>query len=136
MNLIQRVAPICALAGLALVGACASSTAAEGGGGASAAMAAATPEMIAEGRTLFSGVGRCGVCHGPTGRGGSLGPNLTDTEWIWVNPAQAVRPQLAQIIRDGIPTPRRAPAPMPAMGGGNLTESQVQALAAYVESIG
>jgi mono/diheme cytochrome c family protein len=94
-----------------------------------------TPEMIAQGRTLFTGQGRCGVCHGPAGRGGSLGPNLTDAQWIWVDPAGNVHNQLFRIIKDGIDEPRQFPAPMPAMGGGNLSDEQIHALAAYVDSL-
>ena len=125
---------LAAVALLALVSACAPSAAAPAAGPA-AAVAPATPEMIAQGRTLFSGPGRCSVCHGQQGRGGSLGPNLQDDEWIWINPAQPVRAQVAQIIRAGIETPRQYPAPMPAMGGGSLTPDQISALAAYVESL-
>lgn len=128
--------PILGIAAVAWVAACAPSTAAAPGADASAAaVGPATPEMIAMGRTLFSGDGRCAVCHGQNGRGGSLGPNLQDDEWIWVNTAQAIRPQVATIVRAGIENPRQYPAPMPAMGGGSLSEEQVQALAAFVESL-
>ena len=123
----------CAALGIALISGCAASTtsgAAEGS--ASASVGAATPEMIASGRALFTGAGRCGVCHAPTGRGGSLGPNLTDDDWIWVDTSMDVRQQIAVIIRDGISEPRQFPAPMPAQGGGSLTEVQIQALAAFV----
>ena len=130
--------PLLAAAILATLAACGPSTASTDVGGAgapAAAVAPATPAMIAEGRTLFAGDGRCAVCHGQGGRGGSLGPNLQDNDWIWVDPAQPVRPQIATIIRNGIANPRQSPAPMPAMGGGNLTEAQVQALSAFVESL-
>jgi len=94
-----------------------------------------TPEMIEQGRSLFSGVGRCTVCHGPQARGGSLGPNLTNSQWIWVDPTENVFAQVADIVREGIDEPRQYPAPMPAMGGGTLTTDQVNALAAYVVSL-
>ncbi len=37
---------------------------------------------IAEGKTLVMGSLACGSCHGPELAGG-IGPNLTDTEWIY-----------------------------------------------------
>lgn len=124
-----------AVAGLALTAACAPSASSMPAEAPAAAAGPATPEMISMGRTLFAGAGRCGVCHAPTGRGGSLGPNLTDDDWIWVDPNMAMRPQIAAIVRNGIAEPREYPAPMPAQGGGSLTEEQIQALAAFVESL-
>ena len=137
MKLTKVLQPFAAIAILGAAAACAPAAAgtAAGAPAAAAAPAPATPEMIAQGRTLFSGQGRCAVCHGQGGRGGQLGPNLQDNEWIWVDPAQPVRPQVAAIIRTGIENPRQHPAAMPAMGGGTLTEEQVQALAAFVESL-
>lgn len=115
-------------------GACAPSTA-EGPASAAPAAPAVTPELIAQGQTLFAGAGRCGVCHGATARGGRLGPNLTDDEWIWVEPGANMHTQIFDIIKNGIATPRQYPTGMPAMGGGNLTDEQVHALAAYVGSL-
>lgn len=136
MPIRSALKPLCAVAALSLAAACAPSASdTMTAGPSAAATGAATPEMIAQGRSLFSGSGRCAVCHAPTGRGGSLGPNLTDDEWIWVDTSEAIRPQIAEIIRGGIPEPQQYPAPMPAMGGGNLTDAEIQALAAFVESL-
>jgi mono/diheme cytochrome c family protein len=46
-----------------------------------AAGAAITPELIAQGDKIFHGAGNCYACHG-TNAQGSVGPNLTDAEWI------------------------------------------------------
>lgn len=137
MQIRSALKSVCAVAAVATAAACAPSatTTVAAGEAPAAAVGPATPEMIAEGRTLFASTGRCAVCHGQGGRGGSLGPNLQDDEWLWVEPAQPLRPQVAAIIRTGIEEPREFPAPMPAMGGGNLTEQQVAALAAFVESL-
>jgi len=116
-----------------MLGGCAS--AGTSGAGAPAAITI-TPEMIAEGRTLYTGAGRCGVCHGPMGRGGRLGPNLTDDTWIWVDTAQDFHTQVFNIIKNGVPEARQtAGGIMPAMGGGSLTDVQIHALAAYVATL-
>lgn len=93
-----------------------------------------TQEQFDQGRDLFAGAGACQSCHGPGGAGTTLGPDLTDPEWIHVS--EPAVDELANVIRDGVPQPREYPAPMPPMGGANLTPEQVQALAAYVASIG
>lgn len=94
-----------------------------------------TPALISQGRSVFTSAGRCSVCHGQTGRGGELGPDLTDSQWIWIQPGANLHAQLVQIIRDGIPDPRVYDSPMPPMGGATLTEEQIQAVAAYVQSL-
>lgn len=93
-----------------------------------------TQEQFDEGRALFTGQGGCQACHGPNGGGTQLAPNLTDAEWLHVSgPSPS---ELASLITQGVSQPMQYPAPMPPMGGANLTEEQVQALAAYVASIG
>ena len=123
--------------GLAGAAACAPAAAPAGGGGGGAAASAAvtvTPELIAEGRTVYAS-SNCAVCHGATGGGGRSGPSLTDDQWIWVNPAQPLHPQLVTVIRNGVPEPRVSQVPMPPMGGRQLTEQQLNAVAAYVGSL-
>ena len=117
-----------------LVAGCASSGGAAAGGGAAAAVTV-TPEMVAEGRTLYTNPGRCNVCHGATGLGGRVGPNLADNTWLWVDPAQNLHNQIFNIIKQGVPQPKVAPTGMPAMGGAQLTDDQIHAIAAYVESL-
>ncbi len=124
---------------LAVVPACAAPAA--GGGPAApgappvAAAPTVTPQMLAQGSSIFGGPGRCTSCHGQGGVGTSLAPNLTDNEWIWINPAQPLVPQLEPLIRNGIPQPRQYGFPMPAMGGANLNETQITNLSAYVASL-
>jgi len=135
-NATRALAPVA----LILAASCAPAATTEGapaaaGGAGAAAAVTVTPELIAEGRTVFTGAGRCGVCHGPTARGGSLGPDLTDDEWIWVTPGADMHAQIVEIIRNGIEEPREFPAPMPAMGGANLSEQQLNALAAYIGTL-
>jgi len=120
---------------ISLAAGCAPAEPPAAGPGAAPAPVVATPEMIEQGRTLFTGTGRCGICHGPQARGGSLGPNLTNNQWIWVEPGPTIHTQVATIIRNGIEQPRQYPAPMPAMGGGNLSDEQINALSAYIVSL-
>lgn len=94
----------------------------------------ATQEQFDQGRELFTGQGGCHACHGPQATGTQLAPDLTDSEWI--NISGRNMEEIAQLIHTGVPQPQEHPAAMPPMGGANLTDEQVQALAAYVASIG
>jgi mono/diheme cytochrome c family protein len=98
---------------------------------AGAPPAGATAEMVASGATTFSGV--CAACHGPDAKGTQLAPNLTDAEWINIT---GTYDEIQNLVKTGVPTPKAAPAPMPAMGGAQLTDDQVKAVAAYVWSLG
>jgi mono/diheme cytochrome c family protein len=91
-------------------------------------------EQFDLGRELFTGQGGCQACHGPDAGGSQLAPDLTDAEWLHV--AGPDPEAIAGVIRDGVAEPAQYPAPMPPMGGASLTDDQVQALAAYLASIG
>ena len=100
-----------------------------------AAGGAGTPQQIALGDSIFhgqAGGGTCYACHGQDGKGSAVGPNLTDGEWLNTDGTLA---GIAKTIKDGVPTPKKAPAPMPPMGGAALTDEQVQAVAAYEHSL-
>jgi cytochrome c oxidase subunit 2 len=68
--------------------------------------------------------GVCATCHGMQGQGG-YGPALKSS------PLLAQRASLAQILRNGLDTPR--PGVMPPVGD-TWTQAQIAALAAYVTS--
>jgi glucose/arabinose dehydrogenase/mono/diheme cytochrome c family protein len=92
----------------------------------------ATKEMMALGDRIYHGqVGgaTCTGCHGAGGTGTALGPNLTDTEWLWGDGSYR---SIAKTITAGVPEPKQYRAPMPPMGGAQLTPDQVSAVAAYV----
>jgi len=102
---------------------------------AGAAMAP-TPELIAEGEQVFAGAGGCGICHGNNAAGGAFGPDLTDDDWAWIDPASPnAMAELADLIRTGVTEPRISDTGMPPMGGRTLTEEQLSALAAYILSL-
>jgi glucose/arabinose dehydrogenase len=92
----------------------------------------ATHEMVALGNRIYHGqVGGapCTGCHGVNGKGSPLGPDLTDKKWLWGDGSYA---SIIKTITDGVPKPKQYRAPMPPLGGAQLTPEQVSALAAYV----
>jgi len=104
--------------------------AAAGGGGGKA-----SPKLIALGDSIFhgqAGGGTCYACHGQDAKGSAVGPNLTDGEWLNTDGSLE---GIVKTIKSGVPSPKKAPAPMPPMGGATLTNDQVQAVAAYEYSL-
>jgi glucose/arabinose dehydrogenase/mono/diheme cytochrome c family protein len=94
--------------------------------------AGATRGMVALGDRIYHGqVGgaTCTGCHGSDAKGTPLGPNLTDTQWLW---SDGSYPAITKTITEGVPQPKQYRSPMPAMGGAPLTSDQVSALAAYI----
>lgn len=109
------------------------------GGTAAAATApgdtTVTPEMIALGDSIFHGQkanGLCFSCHGPDGKGTPTGPDLTDKEWLNTD---GTLQGIESVVKNGVTQPKKYPAPMPPMGGAQLTPEQVRAVAAYVYSL-
>ena len=101
-----------------------------------AAGTAACPEptaaLAAEGRKVFVGGGNCATCHGADAKGTPLAPNLVSHKWINIDGSYAA---IAELVTAGVPHPKQHPAPMPAMGGAQLTPDQVKAVAAYEWSL-
>ena len=96
----------------------------------------ASPAQLALGDSVFRGrVGGalCFVCHGATGKGvEGVGPNLTDKEWLNTDGSLA---SIETVITEGVAKPKKTSTPMPPKGGGQLTEAQIKAVAAYVYSL-
>jgi glucose/arabinose dehydrogenase/mono/diheme cytochrome c family protein len=94
-----------------------------------------TRQMLALGNRIYRGqVGgaTCMTCHGETGKGSPLGPDLTVSKWLWSDGSYT---GIAQIIRKGVMQPKQYRSAMPPSGGAQLTDDQVKALAAYVWSL-
>ena len=89
--------------------------------------------MVKEGQQIFTSTGNCYTCHGPDAKGTQLAPNLTDSEWLNIS---GKYDEIVKTIQTGVPQPKQHPAPMPAMGGAQLTDDQVKAVAAFVWSRG
>jgi mono/diheme cytochrome c family protein len=91
-----------------------------------------SPELIAQGEKVFQGSGNCYACHGSNGEG-SVGPNLTDAEWIH---SKGTIEEIAAQIFSGVPKEKaKSGIPMPPKGGGTLSDEDVKAVAVYVYSL-
>lgn len=93
---------------------------------------AATPQMVAAGQTAYAE--SCAGCHGAAGEGTPRAPNLADDQHIWLDAQVPMRAQLVWILRNGIPAPRVHTSGMPPVGS-SMSDEQVHAIAAYVESL-
>ncbi len=91
-----------------------------------------TEDLARQGKKMFRGGGNCYTCHGANAKGTPLAPNLTDTTWIQIDGSL---PAIMELIRTGVPQPKQHPAPMPPMGGAQLSAAEVCALGAYVYSL-
>ena len=94
------------------------------------------PAEVLLGSRIFHGQlasAPCEGCHGPNAMGTPLGPNLTSGKWLW---GDGSLPSIIQTITNGVPHPKNYRSAMPAMGGAQLTPSQVSAVAAYVWALG
>lgn len=94
------------------------------------------PATIALGKSVFegrSGGAICFTCHGMNAKGTpGLGPDLTDKSWLHGDGSRAF---VDSIVRSGVPKPKQSAAPMPPMGGAKLTDEQVKAVVAYIQSL-
>jgi mono/diheme cytochrome c family protein len=85
-------------------------------------------------RTYRGQVGGAGCtgCHGESGEGSPLGPDLTGQKWLWSDSSYA---GITKTITEGVSQPKQYRSLMPPMGGAQLTPDQVSAVAAYVWSL-
>ena len=91
-----------------------------------------TMDMVTAGAQIFNQQ-VCFTCHGVNGVGTPLGPPLNDQTWINVD---GEYPNIQQVVRTGVPQPKEFTASsMPPMGGLQLTDQQINEVAAYVYSI-
>ncbi len=90
-----------------------------------------TQAMVDGGKQAFETT-ICYTCHGMDASGTPLAPNLRDDVWLNTDGTMA---GIEQVIREGVATPVEHPAPMPPMGGAQLTDEQIQNLSAYVYAI-
>jgi len=88
-----------------------------------------SPELVAQGKEIFGSSGICFTCHGADGTGGMLAPSFTDSEWLNIDGEYE---SIVEVVKTGVATPKEFPGMMPARAGVNLTDEQVEAVAAYV----
>jgi len=95
----------------------------------------ATREMVALGERIYRGQvagAACAGCHGESGEGTPLGPDLTGKKWLWSDGSYA---GIKKTIAEGVSQPKEYRSPMPPMGGAQLTPDQLSAVSAYIWSI-
>lgn len=102
-----------------------------GGGDEGGGEGEVSAEALEAGEEVFTGKGLCYTCHGSDGTGTQLGPDLTDDEWLNIDPPPT-QEKLETVIREGVQEPVEHAAPMPPMGGAQLTDEEVENVTAYV----
>lgn len=96
----------------------------------------ATREQVALGERVFHGeVGgaTCGGCHGSDAKGSPIGADLTSGHWLWSDGSLA---GIERTITNGVPEPKEHQNAMPPMGGVQLSQADLKAVAAYVWALG
>lgn len=87
-----------------------------------------------EGKAIFEGKGTCFVCHGKDAKGTVLAPDLTDGEWLNF-PGRPTAKQARELVTEGVPKPRKHPAPMLPMAGVSLSDEELAQVVDYVLSL-
>jgi glucose/arabinose dehydrogenase/mono/diheme cytochrome c family protein len=93
-------------------------------------------DQVALGNRIFHGRasgGTCAGCHGSNAKGSPIGSDLSSGHWLW---SDGSLPALIATINAGVPAPKAHPGAMPPRGGAPLSDSDVQAVAAYVWAVG
>ena len=96
----------------------------------------ASPDQVALGERIFEGQadgGTCAGCHGTNGAGTGMGSDLTSGKWLWGNGSLHA---ITRAIVRGVPKPKQHTGVMPPMGGTQLSQADLAAVAAYVWAIG
>jgi mono/diheme cytochrome c family protein len=96
----------------------------------------ASPDQVALGDRIFHGQadgGTCAGCHGTNGRGTAMGSDLSSGKWLWGN--GTIR-AITRTIARGVPHPKEHSGVMPPMGGAQLSQADLAAVADYVWAIG
>ena len=88
-----------------------------------------TEEMVQRGEQVFLSVGGCALCHGSDATG-VVGPDLTDDVWLDAKGSYAT---IGQIITHGISEHASTRGVrMPPRGGSDISDDEIQKVAAYV----
>jgi glucose/arabinose dehydrogenase len=96
----------------------------------------ASPDQVALGDRIFHGEvdgGTCLGCHGTDGKGTAMGSDLTSGKWLWGNGSVEA---ITRTIAQGVPKPKNHTGAMPPMGGVQLSQADLAAVADYVWAIG
>jgi mono/diheme cytochrome c family protein len=93
-----------------------------------------TQDQVDKGKAVFTGAGNCYACHGQNAQG-MLGPttNLVNHQWLH---SDGSYPGIVAYIKKGVTKEEsKSGIPMPARGGSNINDDQVNQVAAYVWSL-
>lgn len=88
-----------------------------------------TKDMVAKGKSVFTGSGLCLACHGPDGKG-VIGPNLTDQTWLHIDGSYDAI--IRQVLSGVDASQSKTGQIMPPKGGSAISDADVKAVAAYV----
>jgi glucose/arabinose dehydrogenase len=105
-------------------------------GAAALAPPGASPDQVALGERIFEGQadgGTCAGCHGTDGKGTAMGSDLASGKWLW---SDGSIQGITRTIVDGVPKPKNHTGAMPPMGGTQLSQADLAAVADYVWAIG
>jgi glucose/arabinose dehydrogenase len=94
-----------------------------------------SPEQVALGDRIFHGQaegGTCSGCHGADAKGSMVGSDLVDGKFLWSNGSVQ---GIIRTIDHGVPHPKDHTGAMPPMGGAQLSQADVTAVADYVWAI-
>ena len=86
--------------------------------------------MVEEGRNIFHDRGGCVRCHGKDGSGTFFGPSLANRQHIHLQTGSYQ--EILDLIRSGVPRPKRYLGAMPPLGGTQLSNDEVRAVGAFV----
>ncbi len=95
-----------------------------------------SPDQVALGDRIFHGQaanGTCAGCHGADAMGSGVGSNLASGKWAWSNGSVQ---GITQTIEHGVPKPKNHTGSMPPMGGVQLSQADIGAVADYVWAVG
>jgi hypothetical protein len=95
-----------------------------------------SPDQVALGERVYHGQkdgGTCAGCCGADAKGTSVGPDLTTGKWLWGDGSLAA---IEHTIRIGVPEPKQSTGVMSPLGGAELTDADVLAVASYVWALG
>jgi mono/diheme cytochrome c family protein len=93
-----------------------------------------TQDQVDKGKAVFTGAGNCYACHGQNAQG-MLGPttNLVNHQFLH---SDGSYPAIVGYIKKGVTKEEsKSGIPMPARGGSNINDDQVNQVAAYVWSL-
>ena len=101
---------------------------------AQALPAGVTQDAVDKGKAIFTGAGNCYACHGQNAQG-MLGPTTNLVDHTWLHSDGSYQGIVGYIKKGVTKEESKSGIPMPARGGSNITDDQVNQVAAYVWSI-